>query len=302
YAPGLASIPPLDRDEPRFAHATRQMLETGDFIRIRFQDEARNKKPIGIHWLQAASVAACSTPESNAIWPYRLPSALSASAAVLGTFALGGRLLSSRRAGFVAAVLMASALGLVAEAHLATTDAALLLAVVTGQGALGLVYVACRTGRPVSRALIIVFWLAEAAGILLKGPPAPLLALLTAMSLTIGDRDIGWIKRLRPVVGLVLAAVVVVPWLVVIEGASAGWARGADSGIAVRWGVVWMVLAAALVLLPIHLGPGFSFGPLAAAAVLLALAIVLLSYRRRPVLAVPLTAAMAAAFVLPAAI
>jgi hypothetical protein len=29
------------------------MLETGDFIQIRFQHEARNKKPIGIHWLQA---------------------------------------------------------------------------------------------------------------------------------------------------------------------------------------------------------------------------------------------------------
>src|SRR5215469_1842517 len=86
YAPGLAAIPPLDRDEARFAQATRQMLETGDFIRIRFQDEARNKKPIGIYWLQAAAVAAFSSPKSNAIWPYRLPSALAASAAVLLTF------------------------------------------------------------------------------------------------------------------------------------------------------------------------------------------------------------------------
>ena len=76
YAPGLAAIPPLDRDEARFAQATRQMLETGDFIRIRFQDEARNKKPIGIYWLQAAAVGAFSSPESAAIWPYRVPSAL----------------------------------------------------------------------------------------------------------------------------------------------------------------------------------------------------------------------------------
>jgi 4-amino-4-deoxy-L-arabinose transferase-like glycosyltransferase len=62
YLPGIASIPPLDRDEARFAQATRQMLETGDFLRIRFQDEARNKKPAGIYWLQAAAVAAFSTP------------------------------------------------------------------------------------------------------------------------------------------------------------------------------------------------------------------------------------------------
>jgi 4-amino-4-deoxy-L-arabinose transferase-like glycosyltransferase len=43
YVPGNAAIPPLDRDEARFAQASRQMLETCDFLRIRFQDEARNK-------------------------------------------------------------------------------------------------------------------------------------------------------------------------------------------------------------------------------------------------------------------
>jgi len=76
YAPGLASIPPVDRNEARFAQATRQMPESGDFIRIRFQEEARNKKPIRIHWLQAAPVALFSRPGSTAIRPYRLPSAL----------------------------------------------------------------------------------------------------------------------------------------------------------------------------------------------------------------------------------
>src|SRR5882762_12028305 len=92
YLPGLASIPPLDRDEARFAQASRQMLETGDFLRIRFQDEARNKKPAGIYWLQAAAVAAFSTPESTAIWPYRLPSVVGALAAALLIFTIGSAL------------------------------------------------------------------------------------------------------------------------------------------------------------------------------------------------------------------
>src|SRR5207248_10805322 len=83
YLPGIATLPPLDRDEARFAQATRQMLETGDFLRIRFQDEARNKKPAGIYWLQAAAVGALSSPAATAIWPYRLPSLLGAIAAVL---------------------------------------------------------------------------------------------------------------------------------------------------------------------------------------------------------------------------
>ncbi|MEL6506831.1 MAG: hypothetical protein AAFR29_04285, partial [Pseudomonadota bacterium] len=36
--PGLWQMPTLDRDEARFAQATKQMLETGDALRIRFQD------------------------------------------------------------------------------------------------------------------------------------------------------------------------------------------------------------------------------------------------------------------------
>ena len=57
FLPGFASLQPMDRDEPRFAQATKQMLETGDFVAIRFQEEARNKKPVGVYWLQAGFVA-----------------------------------------------------------------------------------------------------------------------------------------------------------------------------------------------------------------------------------------------------
>jgi 4-amino-4-deoxy-L-arabinose transferase-like glycosyltransferase len=222
YAPGLAAIPPLDRDEARFAQATRQMLETGDFVRIRFQDEARNKKPIGIYWLQAAAVAAFSSPESAAIWPYRLPSALAATAAVLLTFGFGARLFDSRPAGFIAAILTASALGVVIEAHLAKTDAALLAAVVAGQGALGLVYMMTRTGRRIGWSLPLLFWLAEAVAILLKGPPGPVLALLTVGCLSIADRDIHWIKTLRPLAGVLIMAAMVAPWLIAVQSATAG--------------------------------------------------------------------------------
>ena len=45
FLPGFFNIPPIDRDEPRFAQATKQMVETGDFVDIRFQDEVRYKSP-----------------------------------------------------------------------------------------------------------------------------------------------------------------------------------------------------------------------------------------------------------------
>src|SRR5258708_39505152 len=56
FLPGFFDIPPIDRDEARFAQATKQMLETGNYLDIRYQDEVRYKKPVGIYWLQAGAV------------------------------------------------------------------------------------------------------------------------------------------------------------------------------------------------------------------------------------------------------
>src|SRR4051794_18820500 len=139
FLPGIAAMPPLDRDEARFMQATRQMVESGDLLQIRFQDEARNKKPVGIYWLQAASVALFSSAASTEAWPYRLPSLLGAVLAVLLCFGLGANLVG-RPAALVGAALLASSLLLVVEAHLAKTDAVLLATVVTAQGALGVLY------------------------------------------------------------------------------------------------------------------------------------------------------------------
>src|SRR5262245_12138856 len=60
FVPGCFQIPPIDRDEARFAQASKQMVETGDYIDIRYQDEVRYKKPVGIYWLQAGVVKTAS--------------------------------------------------------------------------------------------------------------------------------------------------------------------------------------------------------------------------------------------------
>src|SRR6185369_10452312 len=105
---------------------------TGDFLRIRFQGEARNKKPAGIYWLQAASVSTFSNAQSTEIWSYRLPSLVAASAAALLTVAFGRALFAgggepqARKTALVGGILLASALGVIVEAHIAKTDAVLL--------------------------------------------------------------------------------------------------------------------------------------------------------------------------------
>ena len=58
--PASSTFRSIDRDEARFAQATKQMVESGDFVDIRFQDDVRYKKPVGIYWLQAAVVETAS--------------------------------------------------------------------------------------------------------------------------------------------------------------------------------------------------------------------------------------------------
>src|SRR5262249_40236235 len=85
-----------------------------------------------------------------------------------------------------------------------------------------LVYIAARTGCPVGWPLPLLFWLAGAVAILLKGPAGPVLAGLTVASLSIADRDMNWIKGLRPLVGVSIVIAIVTPWLVAVQSATAG--------------------------------------------------------------------------------
>ncbi len=219
YLPGLTTLPPTDRDEARFAQATRQMLETGDWLHIRFQNTARNQKPAGIYWLQALSVATTSDATSPAIWPYRLPSLIGAMLAVLLTFALGRDLVGAPAA-LLGAALLAASLSLIVEAHLAKTDAALLACVSAAQLALGAIYRRVRTGAPAPWRWALLFWTAVGVGTLIKGPVAPLLAALTVAALSLADREAGWLKSLRAAWGLPLAVLIVGPWLAAMTAAT----------------------------------------------------------------------------------
>src|SRR6516162_4505283 len=141
--PGLIAVPPLDRDESRFAQATAQMLETRDFVVIRYQDEQRFKKHVGIHWLQAASVSLFSDPEARAIWAYRIPSLLGAMLAAAAC-AWGASAFFGEEAGLFAGALLGTTLLLSTEAMIAKTDAVLCGTTTLAMAALGRIYAAAR--------------------------------------------------------------------------------------------------------------------------------------------------------------
>jgi 4-amino-4-deoxy-L-arabinose transferase-like glycosyltransferase len=221
FLPGIFQIPPVDRDEAYFAQATKQMIETGDYVDIRYQDDVRYRKPVGIYWLQAAVVnTASALGLANArttIWLYRMPSLVGAIGAVLLTYWCALAFVS-RRGALLAALMMASCPMLGAEARLAKTDAVLLFTIVAAMSALARVYFASRaTGeaRP-SLSLLAIFWTALAGGILIKGPMILMVVGLAAATLVVLDRSARWLLALRPLPGLLWLLVLVLPWFIAI--------------------------------------------------------------------------------------
>lgn len=220
-AAGLFSMPPLDRDEARFAQATAQMLETGDFITIRFQDDERNKKPAGIYWMQAASVSAFSSVEARAIWAYRLPSLAGAVMAALFTYLAGARLFGPST-GFLAAMLLAAAPAVAGEATIAKTDAMLLACVAGAQTALIHVWLAALDRRRAGLATALVFWFAVGAGVLIKGPIILMVVGLTAGALFLRAPRLLFLSAMRPVSGAFILMLMIAPWAIAIDRATEG--------------------------------------------------------------------------------
>jgi 4-amino-4-deoxy-L-arabinose transferase-like glycosyltransferase len=222
FLPGFFNIPPIDRDEARFAQATKQMVESGDFVDIRFQDEVRYKKPVGIYWMQAAAVETASAlglPRAQVrVWLYRVPSLIGAIGAVLLTYWTALAFVT-RRGAILAALIMCSSVLLGVEARLAKTDAMLLLTVVAAMGAMARVYLSWQRGEDPAHppwSGPAIFWTALAGGVLLKGPLILMFVGLTIVTLAILDRSAAWLWRLRPVWGLMWMLVLVLPWFIAI--------------------------------------------------------------------------------------
>src|SRR6202161_1844859 len=195
FLPGFFNIPPIDRDEARFAQATKQMVESGDFVDIRFQDEVRYKKPVGIYWLQASVVETASAlglqRAQVRVWLYRVPSLIGAIGAVLLTYWTALTFVT-RRGAVLAGLILCSSVLLGAEARLAKTDAMLLLTLVAAMGAMARVYLSWQRGEDPAHppwTWPAIFWTALAGGILLKGALILMFVVLTIGTLAILDRS-----------------------------------------------------------------------------------------------------------------
>ncbi len=265
FLPGFFTLPAIDRDEPSFAQASKQMLQTGDMVDIRFQDDTRYKKPVGIYWMQVASVKLVQLvggeEMADTIWPYRLPSLIGAMLAVLLTAAIGSKLFNAE-IGFAGGILMASCLILNIEARLAKTDAMMLAMMLACQFVLAKAYMQSKALKPKD---FLLFWVALAVGFLIKGPLVLLAPLGTIIALKLFKEDIGFTKKLNPLLGIPLALLIILPWFILISeqtgGAfykdSAGHDLFAKIWEIQNWGHHWGVALPGLyaVIMPLTLWP-----------------------------------------------
>jgi 4-amino-4-deoxy-L-arabinose transferase-like glycosyltransferase len=223
WVPGFFSLAPLDRDESRFAQASKQMIETGNYVDIRYSVGPRYKKPVGIYWLQVATTRLLSKPPYNEIWTYRLPSLIGGFAAVFLAFWCA-RAFAPPPIALIAAALIGFTVSLTAETKIAKTDAVLLATVLGSQALLMRCYLAARDTKraPPGLWLALGGWAAFALGILLKGPIIVAVVAVTVIAVSLWDRDWKWLGTLHPWPGILLTLAIVLPWGVAIAVESHG--------------------------------------------------------------------------------
>lgn len=227
YVPGQWTMPAIDRDESRFAQASRQMAESdrlADWVVPRVQERVRLNKPPVIYWLQAMSARAFASRGvdgtlDDSIWMYRVPSALAALATLLMVWRWGVMLMHPAAAGLAAAGLAVSPV-MVWEAHQARADMVLVAVTTAALWTLTGVLRA-REGSPKGPRgarlwRVILLWALVGVGVLVKGPVTPMVVVLGVILLAAWTRSWEPIKRARPLVGVVVVALVVTPWVVLV--------------------------------------------------------------------------------------
>ena len=237
---GTWSLPLIDRDEPRFAEASREMIQRGNYIVPYFNDKLRLDKPPLTYWAQTA----CYHFFGENDFAARFPSAIAAALTAI-VILVWGRQMGAEKLGWWAAIIFTLSLQTFVHAKAAVADMWLVLfmtlahwagyeliqrrtpnserireraaqrptlkqgaAVSSGAVALGK---ATRPPWAIWKSPFLVFYLALALGFLAKGPIA-WTPLLTVGVLIIYTRNWQAARRFKFIGGILLTLVLVALW------------------------------------------------------------------------------------------
>lgn len=231
--PGTSTLPLIDRDEPRFAQATREMMERGEWVLPYFNQKYRFDKPILSYWLMRASYAVFGIHEFSA----RLHSIMCVAALSVVVYHFGVRL-KNARTGLYAAVGVLTCLQMLIHGRSTVADMPMILAIAVTFRALYELLIMPHEKYPWKW-----FWalyLSQGLGFLAKGPvtqAVPLVALLI-FRWVLWRKPLAW-KNLKIVPGVLVVLFLISLWGIpaLIKTKGKFWADGMNKHILER-GVV----------------------------------------------------------------
>ena len=162
YSIGNWSLPLIDRDEPRFAEASREMRQSGDFLVPRLNGDYRFDKPPLIYWCQVLAFDAFGENDFAA----RFPSAVFAALAAVATWIFASRMFGAH-VGIWSGLMFATCLQVFIHARAAVADMPLVFFFLTATWADWE-----KSRNPRSAVWWWTFYLSLGLGFLAKGPAA----------------------------------------------------------------------------------------------------------------------------------
>ena len=202
---GTWSLPLIDRDEPRFAEASREMIERENYVVPYFNNQYRFDKPLLAYWAQVGSYRIFGESDLAA----RFPSVIVAALIALSILAWGTRI-GGDQVGWWAAIIFTLSLQVFAHAKAAVADMWLVLFMTLAHWA---GYQLSTINYQRLRLRWWIFYLALAFGFLAKGPIG-LVPLLTIGAIKLQDRQLQIGKRFAFVRGIVLTFAVISLWAI----------------------------------------------------------------------------------------
>ena len=196
-------MPLTDRDETRFAEASREMLQRKDYIVPWFNGQWRFDKPILIYWCQSA----CYRLLGSNNFAARLPSALFTTATAL-LLVRWGRKIANAETAFIAGAMFITGLHVALIGRVATADMAMVFffTLVVWSG-----WELTRPENPRRAMWWGIFYVALALGFLAKGPVAwlPIGGLILGRVLR---KDTFYLPWGATITGVILAVALAACW------------------------------------------------------------------------------------------
>ncbi len=219
YLPGTGTLPLMDRDEPRFAHATVEMMDRGEWIIPYFNEEYRFDKPPLTYWWMRLHYHLLGVNELSA----RLHSVLSVWLVGCVIWCMGRRLYSAK-AGWIGAFAWLTSFQALVHGRLCVADMPMILCVALSMWALiELLAPKDRVERNRFGRWFWILWVSLGFGFLAKGPIAwfvPGLSLLL-WRWALWRKPLPWSRlqwRLGPLITLAMVAAWGIPALIMTNG------------------------------------------------------------------------------------